>query len=170
MNQREERIRKFEQIRDLPYRIGIGREADCSCETKARLLSDEFAGLGLQSRLVGCTFRWSELNIPREILNLAPSDVDAHAYLQVRLPERKRWVAVDPSWDPALNAVLPVARWDGLNSTRLAVKARNKAVVESPCTKSSEARMPPRFSRAESRFLRAINKFLQTVRETRRAS
>ncbi|MEK7612839.1 MAG: hypothetical protein AAB449_01685 [Patescibacteria group bacterium] len=67
-----ERINTFEEIRDIPYHIGLTlEEEDCSCATKPTLLAKKLRTLGLESRRILCEFSWSALSIPQEVLHLA---------------------------------------------------------------------------------------------------
>ena len=117
------RIKLFRLVRDIPYRIGLAlEEPDYCCSTKTPLLQRLMATLGLESRRICCRFRWEDTALPRDLVALAPDPESGHEYLEVLLPEKKAWVAVDPSWDIAIASTgLPVAAWDGSNSTVLAV-------------------------------------------------
>ena len=116
------RIEAFKRVRDLPYRFNfLERDKDRSCATKAALLQDAF---DLASRRICCRFRWDDqIGFPFNLLVDAPMPESHHHYLEVKIPETGRWVTVDPTWDAALRpAGFPVAEWDGLNSTPLAVR------------------------------------------------
>jgi hypothetical protein len=58
-----------------------------------------------------------------DILALPKNSIAIHQYLQVLIPETDAWVNVDPTWDDALADLgFPIANWDGLHNTQLAVK------------------------------------------------
>ena len=40
------------------------------------------------------------------------------------IPERKKFVIVDPTWDPGLISIFSIHEWDGLSDTKIAVPAK----------------------------------------------
>ncbi len=119
-----ERIEAFEFIKNIPYRVGLhANEPTYTCETKSRMLERILAGLGLKSRQMLCNFSWQETSLPPEVLSCPHQDICLHQYMQVLIPESGAWVNVDPTWDYGLAALgLPIATWDGLHETALAVQ------------------------------------------------
>ncbi len=119
------RIEIFYAVRDEPYVLDLlDRGRNRNCAAKARRLQERLAGVGLTCRRARCLYDWKESGVPLQIIpdrmRLSPP---WHEFLRVRVPETGAWVDVDPTWDPALKgAGFPVAEWDGVNSTILAVK------------------------------------------------
>lgn len=118
----EERVRRFELVRDIPYYIATGDEQDFSCATKNIILAKLLSVIGLQSRFIVCEFYWEDV-LPEELLMLPHESPEKHEYLEVLIPETNEWVKVDCTWDSRLHSSFPVSEWDGLTSTRIAVPA-----------------------------------------------
>ena len=123
MNSLAARVKAFEDIRDLEYRFDfLDRSRDTTCLSKATRLKAVLADFGIESRHICCRHRWSE-TLPLPLTGRAPAEEGQHHYLEVLVPETRRWTAVDPTWDSGLKAAgFPVAEWDGINPTILAVK------------------------------------------------
>lgn len=119
----KERVRIFNHIRDLPYEMNFLHPwRDHSAIGKTQMLRDEFERYGIHVRPICCQFRWDSTSIPREIYRVAAGSTSMHTYPEILIPETGQWVAADPTFDSGLkNAGLPVAEWDGLNPTILAV-------------------------------------------------
>src|SRR3989339_1633592 len=112
------RVKLFEAVRDIPYYLGEeGKNA--SCGAKAKLLSKLLEAIGLRCRLVYCYFTWAETNIPKEIVNRAPQAKASHVLLKVYVPENKKWVFVDPTWDSGLKTHFKISQWDGVSNTTI---------------------------------------------------
>ena len=118
-----DRIKAFEEVRDVPYHIDLlHRDLDHSCVGKRKLLQAKLAAIGIDSRPICCTFRWDTTPLPSEIFAKASRPTSGHEFLEAFIPENKKWVWVDPTWDSSLKtAGFPIAEWDGLNPTILAV-------------------------------------------------
>ncbi|QQG39692.1 MAG: hypothetical protein HYS81_04975 [Candidatus Aenigmatarchaeota archaeon] len=122
MKQATERIRLFKTVRDIPYRIAVGSEQDYCCSTKAAMLDKLLQTTGLRSRHIVCYFRWEDFDIPKDIIALPHEDPETHEYLEVWIPEKTAWAKVDATWDSRIrNMKIPIAEWDGLSDTKLAV-------------------------------------------------
>lgn len=119
-----QRVKLFEAIRDIPYAVNIGDEhKDASCWSKSRALCAQLERYGMNARLICCRVNWESMRLPEYIQSLVPKKGTQHWYVEVLIPETKKWVKVDPTWDRGLkNAGFPVAEWDGLTSTGLALK------------------------------------------------
>ncbi|MBI5803532.1 hypothetical protein HY448_02495 [Candidatus Pacearchaeota archaeon] len=117
----KERIKMFEQVRDIPYYISVGKEKGFDCSVKAEMLKKL---LDLKSRSIICEFRWEDLKLPKEILEIYHENPEYHEFLEVYIPEKQKFVIVDPTWDNRLKSILPINEWDGLNNTRIAVPAK----------------------------------------------
>jgi len=125
------RIKLFRIVREIPYHIGIGSEQDYCCSTKARILHLLLKSIGIKSRYMICEFRWENLNLPEDILKLPHEYPETHQYLEVWIPEKEKWVVVDPTWDSRIkHPSILIAEWDGLNDTIIAVKVEKKYTPE----------------------------------------
>ena len=100
--------RAFALVRDMPYRRASSRRPEAiieewrgTCSGKHYLLADIFRELGLESRVIMCTHRFTPENtghFPAELRQLvAVSPVpDVHTYLRVNTAEG--WTVVDATW------------------------------------------------------------------------
>lgn len=159
-----ERIRLFKIVREIPYYAAVGEEQDYSCSTKGEILQRL---LRLQSRYRICEFRWEDLKLPQEILKYYQEDPEYHQFLEIQIPETKKWIIVDPTWDSGLKKILPVNDWDGIHDTEIAVPTKK---IYSP-TESEE--LIKRFNRQNyveayirknKEFLIALNKYFRRLR------
>src|SRR3990167_4487565 len=119
MNKIKLRIKIFESIRDIPYRIGC-QENDTSCRAKSKILGDILTRSGLKCQVVKGISRWSKLGLPDNILNLIKRPIFNHYFVRTYIPEKKKWVNVDATWDSGLKNKFIVSQWDGLSNTPLA--------------------------------------------------
>ena len=119
------RIKLFETIRDIPFFVS-GPEHDCSCLAKTKILGELLTRQKIICRVAECLFKWETLPMDRNTLKivekLTHSKKSNHQFLRVFIPERRKWVSVDPTWDRGLKKSLPITHWDGVNGTVLAVK------------------------------------------------
>jgi hypothetical protein len=112
--QRAERARLFRMVRDIPYYIALGDEQDYCCVTKPFMLERLLSTVGVKSRHIICTFRWSDLPLPQSVIGLAHDDEDTHEFLEVHCSDLGRWVRVDPNWDSGVSRLgLTVSDWKG---------------------------------------------------------
>ena len=163
-----ERIRLFKIVRDIPYYVAVGNEQGYECVTKPEILDRLLQTIGLKSRHIICEFRWEDLGLPKALLNLPHEDPETHEYLEVWVPEKKKWVKVDPTWDSKIqHPKIPIAEWDGLNDTKLAV---NPVMVFSP--KESTAFIAQdtgeereKYTEKNRRFFIALHKWLESIRK-----
>jgi hypothetical protein len=110
----------FNQIRDFPYRIPLSDlEPNDSCSGKVMRLKKALDEAGLTTRYRVCDFKWSDLPLPDEVLCVPHSPAATHVYLEVQRGDS--WISIDPTWDTALSSVFPIASWDGISSTSIAV-------------------------------------------------
>ena len=119
------RIKLFNSIRDIPYLIGQ-KEVDASCYAKTKILGDLLIRTGLNCQVFYCQFLWKNLRIPKKLLDLTKKPYSRHYFLKVYIPERKKWVYVDPTWDKGLRTKFKISEWDGLSNTILAVSPLGK--------------------------------------------
>jgi len=91
-------IKVFNKVRDLPYHCPeYLKDKNYTCWGKHRILYAELKKLGYKVRFRVCSFKWSELRLPKEVSQLAPTDLDKHLYLEIFLDNR--WIVLDCSDD-----------------------------------------------------------------------
>ena len=100
--------RAFALVRDMPYRRASSRKPEAiveewrgTCSGKHYLLADIFRELGLESRVIMCTHRFTAENtghFPPELQELvaAAPVPDVHTYLRVKTAQG--WMVVDATW------------------------------------------------------------------------
>lgn len=111
----------FKSIQQIPYNIPLSlSDEDNCCSGKMKRLKLAFENLGIPSKYRVCTFRWSEMELPKEVLDVPHEDNSTHVYLEVYIDGS--WINIDPTWDPKLSNIFEIADWDGKNSTTIAVK------------------------------------------------
>jgi len=117
------RIKAFEHVRDIPYRFNFrDRSKDTTSLSKSGMLKKLLADFGVAAYGVCCSYRWDSTRMPPELVAKAPHPESQHHFLHAFIPETRKWVRVDATWDSGLKAAgFPVAEWDGLDSTILAV-------------------------------------------------
>lgn len=116
------RKKLFESIRDIPYRIDVVGK-DATCLAKNKLLGELLSRIGLKCRIIKAQSYWKDTPyIPSNLLSLVPHAKFSHVFLEVFIPETKKWVQIDATWDAKLAPTLPIAEWDGIHSTILACK------------------------------------------------
>lgn len=114
-------VELFEQIRDIPYMIPLSAsQEDNCCSGKAARLKRVLEEIGYETRYRVCDFQWSNLPLPEALLHIPHESNSTHVYLEVKIDET--WIDVDPTWDPGLKHVFPIATWDGRTGTKIAVK------------------------------------------------
>ncbi len=163
----QERVRLFRIVREIPYYVSVGEEQDFSCSTKAEILKMLLHCLDLNSRYRICEFRWEDLNLPKEILKLPHEDPEYHQYLEVYIPETKRWTIVDPTWDSGLSKIFEIAEWDGLSNTKIAVlpkKIYSPAKSMELIKKFNEPKEIEEYLRKNKKFLIAPNNYFKCLR------
>lgn len=164
----EKRKGIFKIVRDIPYYISTGKEQDYSCATKPLILKTLLESLGLKLRRIICEFRWEKLNLPKELLELPHDEVDTHEYLEVYVPEKEKWVKVDPNWD-SWQRFFPVAEWDGISDTIIAVTPeKTYSPEDSMKIIKEEDEVSPQvrkdYLEKNKKFFQALNKWLQYQR------
>ena len=100
--------RAFGLVRDMPYRRASSRwpeaiveEWQGTCSGKHYLLADIFREMGMESRVIMCTHRFTPENtghFPAELRELVADDAvpDVHTYLRVKTAGG--WMIVDATW------------------------------------------------------------------------
>lgn len=169
--EREERVRLFRIVRDIPYFIATEQgQQDYCCATKPLILNKLLSTMGLKCRHILCTFKWVDLGLPKDILKLPHDETDTHEYLEVWIPEIGAWARVDPNWDSWIkNRSIPIADWDGLHDTILAVKPlETYSPEESAKIVAEEEQVDTELRRAyldkNSQFFNGLNLWLESQR------
>lgn len=112
--------KKFEEIRDIPYRIPLhSSEPDSSCSGKMKAFKKWLDNNGYQSRYRVCEFKWSDINLPNEVTEKPHHDLSSHVYLEILVGNT--WIKIDPTWDKALASVLPINEWNSQKDMIIAV-------------------------------------------------
>ena len=100
--------RAFALVRDMPYRRASSRKPEAiveewrgTCSGKHYLLADIFREMGLESRVIMCTHRFTPENtrhFPAELRELVAEGPvpDVHTYLRVKTAQG--WMVVDATW------------------------------------------------------------------------
>ena len=162
----KEIIQLFTQIRDIPYRIPLSKkEADDCCNGKAIRLKKALEEIGYECRYRVCEFRWSDLDLPKELLEIPHQDLSTHVYLEVNIDDK--WVNVDPSWDSELKAILPVNDWDGKSDTIIAVKPLKLYSLEESAEIMAESEKGQGLEGelgVSGEFFKAFNEYLENNR------
>ena len=108
----------FALVRDMPYRRASSRKPEAiveewrgTCSGKHYLLADIFREMGLESRVIMCTHRFTPENtshFPPELRELVAEGPvpDVHTYLRVNTTQG--WTVVDATW-PSSAAPLGMA-------------------------------------------------------------
>ncbi len=111
----------FALVRDMPYQRASTREPEAivrewrgTCSGKHYLLAGIFGELGMDSRIVMCTHRFTRENtshFPEALRSLVASEPvpDVHTYIRLRTDAR--WMNVDGTWPSAAERLgMPVNR------------------------------------------------------------
>jgi hypothetical protein len=164
-----ERIRLFKMVRDIPYYIAVNEgEQGYECVTKPEILSKLLRAINLKTRDIVCYFKWHDLGLPKEILKIPHEDPETHGYIEVFIPEKNKWVRVDPNWDSRINyPKIPIAEWDGLSDTKLAVTPLKILSPEESASFNSQDIGDERekYMERNKAFFNALNKWLQSIRK-----
>ena len=155
----------FNQIRDIPYRIPLSpSEEDCSCTGKNKKLLQYLIKENYQVRWRVCTFKWSSLGLPQNVLEVSHDDNSTHAYLEIQINEV--WKKVDATWDNGLARILPVNQWEDSFDAPIAVPVistfsgeESKVIMESENREVVEADL-----KINGNFYKALNLWLEEVR------
>ena len=125
-----EAIKRFEEIRNIPYHISIDGEKGYNCENKAKMLVEELKRLGFEARIRVGLFCWSTLDLPVEVSQVSHDDDCSHMFVDFKNSDGN-WVSIDPTWNPELEeAGFKIAYWDGEKSTDLAIECHTILLPE----------------------------------------
>ena len=114
-------ISEFQKIRDIPYRIPLSTtELDNCCSGKSRMLKLILENYWYSVKYKVCTFKRSNFNLPKDLLETPHLDLSSHVYLGVFIDNK--WINIDPTRDRKLKNILHVEEWDWKTNTGIAVK------------------------------------------------
>lgn len=160
-------IKEFEKIRDIPYRIALlPNEPSCDCLGKAQLLFKIFKKYRYEVRYRICKIKWSSLILPDEITKIPHDDNCSHTYLEVKIGED--WKNIDPTWDKGLKKLFPINEWDGKSDTKLAIPPIEILTPEESSRYLKYITTPRGIEsdlKKNSKFYRAINEWLEVSRQ-----
>lgn len=155
----------FNHERDIPYCIALHPgESNNSCAGKNLRLLALLREKGMEARQRICWFHWSDLPLPKEVLDLPHDDEATHLYLEMKYGDS--WMAIDASWDAGIASVLPVNTWEEGRSMTIAVPAsRTLSPEESDAyMQSLNGQDAEDDLKKNSSFYLAINRWLDAVR------
>lgn len=158
-------IKRFLEVRDIPYRIPLaeGERDDC-CSGKAILLKAALEKVGYTVRFRVCTFRWSSISLPANVSEISHKDLSTHSYLELLVNDQ--WVVVDPTWDKQIAKCFHVNEWDGESATEIAVKPVEIISVEKSnvIMTSGEGAVDKKDLEINGKFYEAFNNWLESLR------
>ena len=158
-------ITLYKKVQGIPYHCLENRDPGMllernrgSCSEKHIFLGKEFERMGIPVRYVLIRFDWNDLPVPQEIIRKKDSPVGWHLALRIKLKDR--WLYVDATWDPGLEAAgFPVTRdWDGKSDTRFAFPPREIIELDEKPDEQTE--------RKDNReFYDSLNAWMESKRE-----
>ena len=162
----ENLISVFDSIRDIPYWIGdIHETRGMDCIRKHRLLKEKFEKEKVVCRLRSCIFYWKDLCLPKEILEIPHNETCDHTFLEIK-NSVGQWIILDTTWDKGLSMIFPISKWDGENSTRIAMEFDYIASPEESFQLSKK--WTDEYVSADlkkyNKFYTAINTWLESIR------
>lgn len=160
----QNRVAIFNLVRDIPYQLA-DCDHDTTCTSKTKLLGEFLVKGGLKCRVAKCLFAWKKQNIGQQVIqsriDLKEPLISEHTFLRIFIPETKKWVNVDPTWDKGLKNILPVSVWNGINQTILAVSTEKIWLAKiSPIDL-----ICPNFDK-NNHFVKTFNQWLKKSRKT----
>ena len=149
----QELIKEFEKIRDEPLNVINNR-----CWEKNLRLNKLLENLGYKVKLKVCSFKWSEQNIPKEIIDMPHEDLDYHAYLIVKINGLK--LMVDASNDSLLSKYNNL---DGKSNCEICVNP--KCFAEENIEDIINKKLNEKHSEKQFNFLSEVNIFFESLRK-----
>ncbi|MDO8667815.1 MAG: hypothetical protein Q7K35_01820 [bacterium] len=160
-------IKEFEKVRDIPYRIPLSlEEPDECCTGKAEKLFKILKRGGYDVIYRLCTFRWSDLNLPKEIQGVSHDDESSHTYIEINVDGE--WKIVDATWDKKLDGTFKINKWDGKSDTEIAVKCIKFLSPEESLSYIKHISTPQAIIadlKINGKFYKAFNEWLETKRK-----
>jgi hypothetical protein len=162
-------IKEFQKVRDIPYRIPLSpEESDECCSGKADMLFKTFKQNGYDVRYRLCTFRWSSIDLPKEIQDTPHDDDSSHTYLEIKIDGQ--WKIVDATWDKGLEGLFIVNEWDGKSDTKIAVQCIKCLSPEENLEYIEHMSTPEAIIsdlNVNGEFYKAFNEWLKEYRESK---
>jgi hypothetical protein len=163
-----ERMRIFEKVRDIPYRIPLNlKEKDNTCSGKSRKLFKLLSERGYKVRYRVGICSWDAFPLPKEIKEIPHDKKTMHSYVEIFL--EGKWIILDTTWDKKLKKILFVNDWDGKSNTKLGFKITKlfgpKKSIRLMEHDTSKKKLEVEFKR-NRKFYKAINLWLAKVRKT----
>lgn len=160
-------VKEFEKIRDIPYRIPLSlEEVDECCTGKAKTFFEILNKAGYEVRYRICMFKWSDLNLPKEIQGIPHDDDCSHTYLEIKI--NGQWKIIDPTWDKGLKNIFHINEWDGKSDTEISLSA-NKILSPEESSEYLENILKPeaiiRDLKTSGEFYKAFNEWLAINRK-----
>jgi len=159
-------VEEFKKVRDIPYRIPLSiEEPDECCTGKTDMLFRIFKKGGYDVRYRLCTFRWSDLNLPKEIQGIPHDDESSHTYLEIRIDGE--WRIIDATWDRKLKGIFNINEWDGKSDAEIAVPTRECLSPEKSLGYIKHTSTPEAITadlKVNGEFYKAFNEWLETKR------
>jgi len=157
----------FIAVRDIPYRIPLKfDDPDNSCHGKSILLNNLLKSYNYNSRIMLCTFKWSELRIDDSCKKFIVKDLQYHYFVELNLDGR--WIKLDTTLDSGLKRKIPVNDWDGFSDTRIAV-VPIKFLSEDESRKILKSSLSMKYFRekmkSNGRLYKRLNEVYQEIRE-----
>lgn len=159
-------VEAFREIRDIPYRIPLSaHETDDCCSGKANRLMRVCKEAGIEVRYRVCSFQWSDLGLPDALQQIPHENDCTHVYLEMLIEDH--WVVVDPTWDCALEGLLPVSTWNGETDTVIGVPVRDVFSLEESLRIMNESNVDKVIEddlKKNGAFYKAFNEWLELYR------
>lgn len=160
-------VAEFKKIRDIPYKIPLSlKEQDNCCSGKAEQLYKIFKQGGYEIRYRVCTFRLSDLNLPKEIQEIPHDDESSHIYLETKI--NGEWKIIDATRDKGLKGVFNINEWDGKSDTEIAVPVIECLSPEKSLEYIKQASTPETIIsdlKVNGEFYKAFNEWLEKERK-----
>jgi len=146
-------ISQFKKIRDEPLNV-----LNNTCFEKHIKFKNVLDRYGYLSKYQICSFRWSNQNLPKEILNLEHEDLDYHLSLKLKLNGLKMDIDLtNDSQLPSFNT------WNGKNSCKLAVVPNE--IIENDIDNIIKNKLENLMTEDQKVFLKEVNKHLDKIRK-----
>lgn len=155
----------FIEIRDIPYSIPLSYGAEDRCCTgKHKKLFEILKKDGHDVRWRVCTFKWSDMSLPENLMAIPHDDNSTHAYLEIMIDGD--WKKVDATWDKQLKNILPVNGWDGMSDTKIAVPVISTHSPEESLSimKNENKEILEADLKINGSFYQAFNNWLEEIR------
>lgn len=167
----QNRINISNKIRDIPFAvlpdspedpIKMLRSNKGICASKHVLLAKMFRRLGIKTKFLIYTFRWSSVEqVTPELRDLAKEFSDLRYHLAVTSFINNKWVTIDITWDKPLEKLgFHVIDWDGFSDTKFAVEPLTKPEILDDYEPNNGKR-----SEESMKFYNKLNEWLEKARK-----